>query len=208
MNLSANYFELFGLPVRFALDRVALDKAYRDLQAQVHPDRFANADAAEQRVSMQKATRANEAYNALRKPLSRARYFLELHGVDLGTDSNTAMPAEFLIEQMEWREAVEEARLGGDHHELEALHRRVSSELDGRYAALGVLLDAAGGEARGDVQHALPLSHGDSLRSSPEHSLRSQKNRDDAALEVRKLMFLEKLLQDIDDAIAELDEKM
>ncbi|HET6720604.1 MAG TPA: Fe-S protein assembly co-chaperone HscB [Rhodocyclaceae bacterium] len=190
MNLSANYFELFGLPVRFALDKVALDKAYRDLQAQVHPDRFAHADAAEQRVSMQKATRANEAYNALRKPLSRARYFLELHGVDLGTESNTAMPAEFLIEQMEWREAVEEARLGGDHHELETLHRRVGSELDGRYAALGVLLDA----------DSLPLSQGDSLRS--------QENRHDAALEVRKLMFLEKLLQDIDDAIAELDEKM
>lgn len=197
MNLSANYFELFGLPVRFALDKTALDKAYRDLQAQVHPDRFAHADAAEQRVSMQKATRANEAYNALRKPLSRARYFLELHGVDLGTDSNTAMPAEFLIEQMEWREAVEEARLGGDHHELEALHRRVSSELDGRYAALGTLLDAAGGEAPSDAPQP---PDGDSLRSP--------KNRDDAALEVRKLMFLEKLLQDIDDAIAELDEKM
>lgn len=198
MNLSANYFELFGLPVRFALDKVALDKAYRDLQAQVHPDRFANAEAAEQRVSMQKATRANEAYNALRKPLSRARYFLELHGVDLGTESNTAMPSEFLIEQMEWREAVEEARLGGDHHELEALHRRVSVELDGRYTALGSLLDA----------DSLPLSQGDSLRFSHVDSLRSQNNRDDAALEVRKLMFLEKLLQDIDDAIAELDEKM
>lgn len=197
MNLSANYFELFGLPVRFALDKVALDKAYRDLQAQVHPDRFANADAAEQRVSMQKATRANEAYNALRKPLSRARYFLELHGVDLGTESNTAMPSEFLIEQMEWREAVEEARLGGDHHELEALHRRVGSELDGRYAALGALLDSPGSEAPGDPPH---MSQGDPLRS--------QKNSNDAALEVRKLMFLEKLLQDIDDAIAELDEKM
>lgn len=205
MNLSANYFELFGLPVRFALDKVALDKAYRDLQAQVHPDRFANAEAAEQRVSMQKATRANEAYNALRKPLSRARYFLELHGVDLGTESNTAMPSEFLIEQMEWREAVEEARLGGDHHELEALHRRVSSELDSRYSALGSLLDAASGEAEGD---ALQSRQGESSRSSHGDSLRSQNNRDNAALEVRKLMFLEKLLQDIDDAIADLDEKM
>jgi molecular chaperone HscB len=205
MNLSANYFELFGLPVRFALDKVALDKAYRDLQAQVHPDRFANAEPAEQRVSMQKATRANEAYNALRKPLSRARYFLELHGVDLGTESNTAMPAEFLIEQMEWREAVEEARLGGDHHELEALHRRVGSELDGRYAALGGLLDAAANGAPA----ASPATPGnDSLRSSQGDSLRSQEIRDNAALEVRKLMFLEKLLQDIDDAIAELDEKM
>lgn len=197
MNLSANYFELFGLPVRFALDKVALDKAYRDLQAQVHPDRFAHAGPTEQRVSMQWATHANEAYNALRKPLPRARYFLELHGVNMGAESNTAMPAEFLIEQMEWREAVEEARLGGDHHELEALHRRVSSELDGRYAALGPLLDAA---ANGSPAASPAAVDNDSLRS--------QEIRDNAALEVRKLMFLEKLIQDIDDAIAELDEKM
>lgn len=181
MNLSANFFELFGLPARFTLDRTLLDKAYRDLQAQVHPDRFADAGPAEQRVSMQWATRANEAYNVLRNPLSRARYFLELHGVDLAIESNTAMPADFLVEQMEWREAVEEARQGGEHHELETLHQRLRSELDSRYAALGVLLDEV---------EAL------------------QKNRDHAALEVRKLMFLEKLLQEIDDALAELDEKM
>lgn len=181
MNLSANYFELFGLPVRFTLDRTALDKAYRDLQAQVHPDRFADAGAAEQRVSMQWATRANEAYNVLRNPLSRARYFLELHGVDLATESNTAMPTDFLVEQMEWREAVEEARQGGDHHELETLHQRLRGELDGRYSELAAILD---------LPEAL------------------QKNRDNAALEVRKLMFLGKLLQEIDDALAELDEKM
>ena len=189
MNLSVNYFELFGLPVRFLLDKVALDKAYRDLQSRVHPDRFADAGAAEQRVSMQWATRANEAYNTLRKPLSRARYFLELHSVDLATESNTAMPAEFLVEQMEWREAVDEARRGGDHHELEALHRRVSVQLDGRYAALGLLFDLREGAPSGGF-------------------IGSQENRDNAALEVRKLMFLEKLVQDIDDAISEVDERM
>ena len=188
MNLSANFFELFGLPVRFALDKVALDKAYRDLQAQVHPDRFADAGAAEQRVSMQWATRANEAYNTLRKPLKRARYFLELRGVDLATESNTAMPTDFLIEQMEWREAVDEARKGGDHHELEALHRRVGTELDRRYGEIMMLLDGRGAEPDPDV-------------------LQSRESRDNAALEVRKLMFLEKLVQDIDDAITELDER-
>lgn len=193
MNLSANFFELFDLPVCFALDRVALDKAYRELQGRVHPDRFADAGAAEQRVSMQWATRANEAYNALRKPLARARYLLELRGVDVAVESNTAMPADFLIEQMEWREAVEEARQGGDHHELEALHSRLRSELDGRYADLGGWLDA---------------DDGDSGRLSQADSLGAQKNLDNAAAEVRKLMFLEKLLQEIDDAIADLEEKM
>jgi molecular chaperone HscB len=181
MNLSANFFELFGLPVRFALDRAALDKAYHELQVQVHPDRFAHAAEAEQRVSMQWATRANEAYNALRRPLTRAKYFLELHGVDLAIESNTAMPADFLIEQMEWREAVEEARHGGDHHELEALHRRLRVEMDQRYAELGALLDEEGN---------------------------LQQNRSRAASEVRKQMFLEKLLQEIDDAIAEAEEQM
>ena len=181
MDLSANYFELFGLPVRYAIDKVALDKAFRDLQSQVHPDRFAHAGGAEQRVSMQWATRANEAYNALRKPLSRATYLLELNGVDLAIETNTAMPTDFLMEQMEWREAVEEAHRGGDHHELEALHHRLRSDLDARYAEVGALLDA------------------------DDHL---QKNRANAASEVRKLMFLEKLLQDIDDAMAELEEKM
>jgi len=179
MNLSANFFELFGLPVRFALDKPALDKAYREVQAAVHPDRFAHAGAGEQRVSMQWATRANEAYNALRKPLPRATYLLGLHGVDLATESNTTMPADFLIEQMEWREAVADARQGKDHPELDALHQRLRDELDSRYAELGVLLDA------------------------PDHL---QKNLDDAASEVRKLMFLEKLLQEIDDAVAELED--
>ena len=189
MNLLANYFDLFGLPVRFALDRTMLDKAYHDLQGRVHPDRFAAASEVDQRVSMQWATRANEAYNALRKPLSRARYFLELHGVDLATESNTAMPADFLIEQMEWREAVEEAEHGNDHHELENLHRRLRVDLDGRYDALGKLLDAGVSFFQG---------------ASPQ----STDIRDSAASEVRKLMFLEKLLQEIDDAIADLEEKM
>lgn len=186
MNLSANYFELFGLPVRYAIDKLALDKAYRDLQSQVHPDRFANASGAEQRVSMQWATRANEAYKALSKPLSRATYLLELHGVDLATESNTAMPIDFLMAQMEWREAVEEARQGGDHHELEGLHHRLRGELDGQYAALGGMLDAAGNE----------------------DPLELQKNHGNAAAEVRKLMFLEKLLHEIDDAITDLEERM
>jgi molecular chaperone HscB len=175
MNLSANYFELFGLPLQFGLDARALDQAYIELQSQVHPDRFADAADAERRLSMQWATRANEAYKSLKKPLARAAYLLQLHGVDLQTESNTAMPADFLIEQMEWREAVEEARQGGDHHELEQLHIRLHKLLDERYRHLGELLDVRKDDAQ-------------------------------AAVEVRKLMFLDRLLSEIDDAIAALED--
>jgi molecular chaperone HscB len=104
-----NHFDLFNLPPRFAVDAGALDSAYRDVQSRVHPDRFVNATDAEKRVAMQWATRANEAYQTLKNPLARARYLCELNGVDLQTESNTAMPPSFLMQQMEWRERLEEA---------------------------------------------------------------------------------------------------
>ena len=129
MNLSANYFELFDLPLRFVLDKAALDRAYRALQAEVHPDKFAHAAEAEQRVAMQRATRVNEAYQALKNPLKRARYLLELAGVDVAVETNTAMPMDFLVEQMEWREAADEARRAGELHELEHLHHRLRGQL-------------------------------------------------------------------------------
>ena len=88
-----NHFDLFQLPQRFAIDRKALDAAYHDVQNQVHPDKFVNATDAEKRVAMQWATRANEAYLTLKSPLKRATYLCELHGIDLQTESNTAMPS-------------------------------------------------------------------------------------------------------------------
>lgn len=105
-----NHFELFDLPVSFDLDSKALDAAYLKVQAQTHPDRFANATAAEKRVAMQWTIRANEAYQALKKPLSRAQYLCELHGADIAAESNTAMPMEFLMQQMQWRETLDEAK--------------------------------------------------------------------------------------------------
>lgn len=105
-----NHFELFKLPLRFAIDAAALDAAYREVQTQVHPDKFVRAGAVEQRVAMQWATRANEAYQTLKDPMRRARYLCELQGVSLQTESNTAMPVPFLMEQMAWREQLQEAR--------------------------------------------------------------------------------------------------
>lgn len=109
-----DHFALFGLPAQFALDEGELEQAYRRVQAQVHPDRFASAGAAERRVAMQWAARANEAFRTLRAPVSRAAYLCERHGQPIEAESNTAMPAEFLHQQMQWREELEEARERGE----------------------------------------------------------------------------------------------
>jgi molecular chaperone HscB len=127
-----NHFELFNLPQQFAIDADALDGAYRDVQGRVHPDKFVNATDAEKRVAMQWATRANEAYQTLKHPQKRAQYLCELHGVDLQTESNTAMPMAFLMQQMEWREALGEARADKDVDALEALDKQLRLERKGR----------------------------------------------------------------------------
>ena len=82
-----NHFELFQLQQRFSLNQAQLDTAYREVQSKVHPDKFVQASDAEKRVAMQWSTRANEAYQTLKKPLKRATYLCELHGVDLERDS-------------------------------------------------------------------------------------------------------------------------
>lgn len=109
MNLQSNDFELFGLPMAFALERDALDARWKDLQREVHPDRHAAADAQTQRQAMQWSVRINEAYQRLKDPLQRAAYLCELQGAPIEADNNTAMPPAFLMQQMEWREALEEA---------------------------------------------------------------------------------------------------
>ena len=108
------YYSLFGLPERFAQDLDLLDAAYRKVQAQVHPDRFATRPEAERRVAMQWATLANEAHSTLRNPILRARYLLERQGIRIDAERNTAMSPAFLMQQIAWREAVEDAASDGD----------------------------------------------------------------------------------------------
>ena len=122
MNLADNDFTLFGLSERFALDRAAIDARWKELQREVHPDRFAAQGAAAQRVAMQWSVRINEAYQRLKDPLKRAAYLCELRGAPIDAERNTAMPAEFLMEQMEWREALDDA---ATDHELEAVSDRL-----------------------------------------------------------------------------------
>lgn len=130
MNLTDNDFILFGLPEQYALDRADLDDRWRKLQASAHPDKFAAEGAAAQRLAMQWSVRINEAYRRLREPLSRAAYLCELRGAPIEAERNTAMPAAFLLQQMAWREALDEARDDADAlSKLETQVRRAEEGL-------------------------------------------------------------------------------
>ena len=137
-----NHFDLFDLPQRFAIDTAVLDKAYREVQNRVHPDKFVNATDTEKRVAMQWATRANEAYQTLKNPFKRAAYLCELNGIDLQTESNTAMPGDFLMQQMEWREALDDAKAEKSLAALEKLDAELQQTRKAELKEIGELLDA------------------------------------------------------------------
>ncbi len=107
--LHQNYFALFHLPQDFEIDLSLLDQQYRKIQSEIHPDRYSNASSNEQMRSMQLATYTNEAYRALKDNTTRARYLLQLEGIETLEETNTAMPADFLMMQMEWRETIDDA---------------------------------------------------------------------------------------------------
>jgi molecular chaperone HscB len=131
-------FELFGIERRFAQDRAALDACWRALQAEVHPDRFAAEGAVAQRVAVQWAVRINEAYQRLKDPLRRAAYLCELAGVPVNAEDNTAMPSGFLVQQLEWREALDEARTAA---QVEALADDVRERRAAAFAQLAGTID-------------------------------------------------------------------
>jgi molecular chaperone HscB len=144
IDLSRNHFELFGLPAHYAIDAAALDRAYRELQADVHPDRFADAGETERRLAMQGSARVNEAYRALKDPVERARYLLSLRGVDAFAETDTRLPLPFLEAQLERRERAAAAAELGDIAALDAIVGDVRSEFAKRERTLEPLLgDAA-----------------------------------------------------------------
>lgn len=154
-SLSDSHFVLFGLPEQFALDADGLDHAYRAVQAQVHPDRFAAAGEAQKRVAMQWATRANEAYQTLRDPLKRATYLLHLRGIDVGAENNTAMEPAFLMQQMEWREAIEDAVGAKNVDALDALAAELRDDERVRLSKLGALLDSGSNQPAAEAVRQL-----------------------------------------------------
>ena len=120
-----SHFDLFGLDPAYALESEALDRSYREIQSRVHPDRFAHAGDAERRASLQWTTRVNEAYRTLKDPVQRARHLLELHGVDVAFETNTKMPPDFLMQQMELRESLEDATEKKDSSRLDLLKKEL-----------------------------------------------------------------------------------
>ena len=169
-----NHFELFGLAPAFGLDKEMLEKAYREIQSQVHPDRFAHAGDAERRASMQWTTRVNEAYRTLTSPVQRARHILELHGVDVEFETNTQMPTDFLLRQLELREELEAATAKKDAAGLDALQARLRGE---KSLLEGLIAEAIDGK----------------------------KDLEAATGQVRKLMFLDRLDAEIDEAYGEIE---
>jgi molecular chaperone HscB len=144
VNLQSDDFELFGLAPRFAQDRAAIDARWKELQREAHPDKFAASGAAAQRVALQWSVRINEAYQRLKDPLKRAAYLCELRGAPIEAENNTAMPAEFLMEQMEWRESLEEA---GSADALDALQAKLSAARREMLGRIEQLLDVDGNAA-------------------------------------------------------------
>jgi len=140
-DFNKNFFELFGVQPAFKLDLDQLDKTFREIQSQVHPDKFAHLGDAERRLSMQWATLANEAYQTLKKPINRARYLLQLHNVATQEETNTAMPAAFLMEQMELRETVMDANMSQDMAALEKVERGLKDEIKSLHKVLEQQLD-------------------------------------------------------------------
>ena len=120
--LAVNDFELFDIPKQFAQDRAALDTRWKNLQREAHPDKFSAQGTAAQRVAMQWSVRINEAYQRLKDPLRRAAYLCELAGVPINAENNTSMPAEFLMQQMQWREELDDATTADS---LKNLHQEV-----------------------------------------------------------------------------------
>ena len=172
MNIDADDFTLLGLERKFDLNRAELDSAWKTLQAQVHPDRFAAEGGAAQRLAMQWAVRVNEAHQRLKDPLKRAAYLCELGGAPVQAHSNTAMPGDFLMQQMQWREALEEA---GNATEVEALSDEVLAQRKVRLGRVSQMLD-------------------------------TESNPGQAAQEVRALMFIDRLLEEIDARLEQYED--
>lgn len=167
MQLQSDDFEMFGVAPCFAQDRAQLDARWKDLQRQVHPDRFVAEGASAQRLAMQWSVRINEAYQRLKDPLKRASYLCELRGAPIRAHDNTSMPTDFLMQQMAWREALDEAT---DAASLDALLDDTALARNKTLTEIERLLDEVD-DAQGAAQH------------------------------VRRLMFIERFSQEVEERL-------
>jgi molecular chaperone HscB len=140
-SVSENYFAFFGLSASYNLDLIALENNYRKIQSESHPDRFVTASSSEKLASMQTATLANEAYLTLKNPANRAKYLLALQGINATDETDTRMPANFLMQQMEWREAIDDAKTEKNINALDNLLQKMQLESKRLQTNLTELLD-------------------------------------------------------------------
>ncbi len=174
LSLGSNHFELFGLSPKFNIELATLESNFRKIQSESHPDRFVSASSAEKLQSMQLATHANEAYQILKNPANRAKYLLELQGIVAISETNTAMPLDFLMQQMEWRESLEDAKAAKDINALENLLREMQQEAKLLQSEIAVLID-------------------------------QKQDYTSATDATRKLIFIDKVVADINKAIEQLE---
>ena len=132
-------FQLFGMKPAFVIDEKRLDAAYQAAMMKVHPDRFADRSAAERRVAEQWSARINEAHDTLKNPVLRASWLCETAGFPIGAETNTAMPMDFLMKQMQWREALEAAE--GDSATVAEIRQSTEAEKSDIIAGLAHAID-------------------------------------------------------------------
>ncbi|MEN8179373.1 MAG: co-chaperone HscB [Pseudomonadota bacterium] len=180
LDFSKNYFELFGLPVGFIVDGDSLAERYRELQRVIHPDRYANASEQERRLSMQGASRINEAFETLKDPIARGSYLLTLHGIQMDARKETTQDMAFLMEQIELREELEAIREQNDPYEaVMDLGTRISKQIKTLVGQMA-------------LQFEIPTP--DQLEEAREI--------------LRKMRFLQKLRTEVESAEAELEDEL
>lgn len=180
LDFSKNYFELFGLPVGFIVDADSLSDRYRDLQRVIHPDRYANASEQERRLSLQGASRINEAFETLKDPIARATYLLTMHGIEMDAQKETTSDMAFLMQQMELREELEGVRSQDDPYEAVLdLRGRINRQIKTLVGQMAVQFESATPDQLEDAREIL-----------------------------RKMRFLQKLRTEAESVAADLEDEL
>jgi molecular chaperone HscB len=119
-----DHFLLFGLPRKLCVEAPPLEKKFLELSWKLHPDKFVNARAAEQELSLKRSSELNDAYRVLRDPVARVEYLLAIEGMRKEGEQKQQAPPELLEEVFELNESLDELReaksSGGDLASLKA----------------------------------------------------------------------------------------
>lgn len=138
-----NPFAILNLPTQFELDDHQIEHNYRTLLIRFHPDKVAAASAFEKKQAMMMSAAINQAYELLKNPLNRAAYLLEQKGINVDSHTHTQFPAEFLMQQMQWREQLNEAKITQNNTELNLLLQEITQQQQNLYQELQTALHSS-----------------------------------------------------------------